>query len=43
MDDVVAQSLGWRGEAPLASDTQTPSEPSLAQVRQPAPQASLQQ
>jgi hypothetical protein len=29
--------------APLTSATQTPSEPSLAQVRQPAPQASLQQ
>jgi hypothetical protein len=42
-EEVVGQSLGWRGLAPLSSETQTPSEPSLAQVRQPAPQASLQQ
>src|SRR5215831_6185525 len=43
MDEVVGQSLAWRGEAPLASATQTPSEPWLAQVRHPAPHASLQQ
>lgn len=43
MGDEERQSLASRGSAPLVRDTQTPSDPALAQVRHPPVQASLQQ
>jgi hypothetical protein len=39
----IAQSEGWRGSPPLTRETQVPSDPVSAQVRQPLVQASLQQ